>query len=442
MSKRVRRTTSVLVCLMLVLMAVLSGCGKEADNSQQKAGGGSNNSGEPSGKVTIWGWDRTWFEGTAAKFNEKYPDIQLDYVDVAAKDYLKKVQTSVASGTDLPDIIWGEIAFRGALFQLNVLDDLSAEPYNFDTTNLLDFELPLLQNAKGQLLGLEQSGSPGAMAYKRNLAKEYFGTDDPKQLAQMFPDWETFIKKGQEVTQKSGGKVSMLGSLMDAYTILSNQGTVPVVDGSKVNQEEILKLLKTLQQMRDMKTDAKLDMWSPSWNASYSQDNVIFYPAANWSPEFVIKPNDKDSSGRWGLMLPPGGAYPYGGTSIGIWKDSKNKSAAWTYLNWLLGSDEGAQANLEVQDYLLPLKSFFQDTSKLSTGEDPYYGGQDLGKFWVEEVFPNIKAKPVTAYDQDIYSASSLVLQAMTQLSSFNADQALEKWKEELQKNHPELTFE
>ncbi|MFD1175423.1 extracellular solute-binding protein [Paenibacillus puldeungensis] len=445
-----KKTSVIALVLTLCLTLVLAGCGN-GNNSGNSASKGTNstnsatNSSDPakaSGKLTVWGWDKGWFEKTAAKFNEKFPNIKLDFVEVSAGDYLKKIQTSIASGSELPDIIWAEAAFRGALYELNVLQNLSGEPYNFDKSNLLDFELPLLSNSKGELVGLEQSGSPGALAYKRDLAKKYFGTDDPDQLTAMFTDWDTFIAKGKEVYDKSGGKTFMLGSLMDAYTIFSNQGKTAIVDGTKVNTKEVLRMFTQLQSIRDNNGEGKLAMWSPTWNASYSKDNVIFYPAANWSPQFVIKPNDKASNGRWGLMVPPEGGYPYGGTTIGIWKDSKNKDAAWTYLSWLLGSDEGAEANFAASDYILPLKSFFKDTAKLSSGADKYFGGQDLGKFWVEKVFPSMQSKAVTKYDQDIYSASELVLQTMAQDKGFDAKQALEKWEEQLKKNHPELTFE
>ncbi|MCE3203112.1 ABC transporter substrate-binding protein [Paenibacillus sonchi] len=445
-----KKTSVIALVLTLCFTLVLAGCGSgnnsgngasEGANSSNSANS-SNDPANASGKLTVWGWDKAWFEGTAAKFNEKFSNIKLEFVEVSAGDYLKKIQTSIASGSELPDIIWAEAAFRGALYELNVLQSLSGEPYNFDSSHLLDFELPLLTNSKGELVGLEQSGSPGALAYKRDLAKQYLGTDDPDALTAMFTDWDAFIAKGKEVYDKSGGKTYMLGSLMDAYTIFSNQGTTPIVDGTKVNTAEVLRMFTQLQSIRDNNGEGKLAMWSPTWNASYSQDNVIFYPAANWSPDFVIKPNDKASNGRWGLMVPPEGGYPYGGTTIGIWKDSKNKDTAWTYLSWLLGSDEGAEANFAVSDYILPLKSFFNDTSKLSSGADEYFGGQDLGKFWVEKVFPSMKSKAVTKYDQDIYSSSELVLQTMAQDNSFDAKQALEKWKEQLKKNHPELTFE
>ncbi len=444
-----KRSSFIVIALTLCLALVLAGCGNASNSGNGASDGTSNNKvdslsdpANASGNLTVWGWDKAWFDGTAAKFNEKFPNIKLEFVEVSAGDYLKKIQTSIASGSELPDIIWAEAAFRGALYELNVLQSLSGEPYNFDTSNLLDFELPLLTNSKGELVGLEQSGSPGALAYKRDLAKQYFGTDDPDELTAMFPDWDAFIAKGKEVYDKSGGKTFMLGSLMDAYTIFSNQGTTAIVDGTKVNTDEVLRMFTQLQSIRDNNGEGKLAMWSPTWNASYSQDNVIFYPAANWSPQFVIKPNDKDNKGRWGLMVPPEGGYPYGGTTIGIWKDSKNKDAAWVYLNWLLGTDEGAEANFTTSDYILPLKSFFKDTSKLSSGADEFFGGQDLGKFWVEKVFPNMKSKAVTKYDQDIYSSSELVLQVMAQDKTFDAKQALEKWEEQLKKNHPELTFE
>jgi multiple sugar transport system substrate-binding protein len=452
----VRRKTSLqvcvsMVCILMLTVVVLSGCASKNEESASKPEATKNSNTaattEPaaikseSGTVTIWGWDKGQYDTTLAAFNKKYPDIKVQYVEVAAKDYLKKIQTSVAAGTDLPDVVWGEAGFRGSLFELNVLENLGAAPYNFDKSKLSDYEIPLLQNSKGELVGLEQSGAPGALAYKRNLAKQYFGTDDPDQLSAMFPDWKTFAEKGKEVSSKSGGKVSMFGSLMDAYTILYDQIAAPIVDGANINTAEISKLFSSIQDMRDAKTDAKLDMWSPTWNASYAQDNVIFYPAASWSPAFVIKPNDKSSNGRWGLMLPPAGGYAYGGTSIGIWKGSKNKAAAWKYVEWLYGSDEGALESFKTQGSLIPLKSVFKNPALLSSGADAYFGGQDLNKFWIEKVFPSMKAKPVTIYDQDIYNASSLIMQAFTQDPKFKVDQALGKWEQELKKNHPEINF-
>lgn len=51
-------------------------------------------------------------------------------------------------------------------------------------------QLPVSVNEDGDLLGLPMGSVPSAMAYKRSLAKEYFGTDDPGKLSEMFSTWE------------------------------------------------------------------------------------------------------------------------------------------------------------------------------------------------------------------------------------------------------------
>lgn len=445
-SSRKKSTWSMMTALVLGSALALSACGSNNDGNSgaasPSASSADGSAAAESGKLVEWGWDKGSHDKLMAEFSKNHPNIQVEYVEVSAKDYLKKIQTSIASGSELPDIIWAEAAQRGAIYELNVMDDLGAAPYSFDKSALLDFEVPLLTNGKGQLVALDQQVAPGAVAYKRELAKQYLGTDDPDQLASMFKSWDDFAQKGKEVFDKSGGKVTMFASLMDAYTILSNQMTKPFIDGVSVNKTDMLGIFGQLQQLRDMKNEAKLGMWSPSWSASYSQNNVIFYPAANWSPEFVIKPNDKNSNGAWGLTVPPGGGFTYGGTSIGIWKGSKQKDAAWTYLKGMYGSVEGADVSFKGMKSILPLKSVFEDTSKLASGPDAFFGGQDLNKFWIEKVFPSIKAKPVTKYDQDVYAASEIVLQTMTQDPKFDADSAFEKWTEELKKNHPELTIQ
>ncbi|MCW3790231.1 extracellular solute-binding protein [Paenibacillus sp. LS1] len=431
-----KRWTIMLSIFMVV--ALLAGCGSKDEGSDKAAEQGQA---VDSGTITMWGWNKAFYEPTVEAFSKKYPDIKINFVEVAAKDYLKKIQTSVAAGGDLPDIIWGEAGFRGALFALNILDDLESAPYNFDKSLLLDSVVPQLQNDAGKLVSLQWSVSPGAMAYKRDLAKQYFGTDDPEKLAAMLPNWDTFIAKGKELKEKSGGKTSMLAGMMDAYTIVYPQYPEQFIKGDEVDTQAVTSIFTTLENIRNADITAKLDMWSPTWNASYAQDNVLFYPAANWTPEFVIQPNDKNSDGRWGLMLPPDGAYSYGGTSLGIWKDSKNKGISWKFLEWFAASKEGGDLNMKIDESLVPLKSLFEDQTIFSSGADSYYGGQDLGLFWTEKVLPTMKSNPYTRFDQDIYNASSLAMQTFTKDPSYHAGQALENWKKELQKNHPEIQF-
>lgn len=65
-------------------------------------------------------------------FNELYPNVKFEYTPMANGDTLQKYQTALASGTELPDIGWAIIDSRAKVYELDMWEDLSAAPYNFD----------------------------------------------------------------------------------------------------------------------------------------------------------------------------------------------------------------------------------------------------------------------------------------------------------------------
>ncbi len=70
---------------------------KESDTLSAKAEFGSS----PSGEVTIWGWDET--EILKEHLAEIYPDVTINYVTIAQADLPQKIQTTLASGAQMPD---------------------------------------------------------------------------------------------------------------------------------------------------------------------------------------------------------------------------------------------------------------------------------------------------------------------------------------------------
>lgn len=128
-------------------------------------------------------------------------------------DYMTKLQTSYVSGMELPDIILGEMAWRGTLFEMNICENLEEAPYNLDRSEMVPSSVPLVSDQNGKILGVEMQVTPAGFAYKRDLAKEYLGTDDPQKVGEMIKDWDSFLAVGEQVKEKSGGKVKMMASL-------------------------------------------------------------------------------------------------------------------------------------------------------------------------------------------------------------------------------------
>ena len=422
-------------------MSILTAClgSNNVDSNASSKSDGKKSTDK--GTITMWGWDANYIEVVSKEFNKVYPDIKIELTSVGAEDYLQKVQTTMASGGELPDILWGERNFRGKIFEFDIWENLEKEPYNFDKSTVFDYLEPLTSNSKGETIAVEQSLTPGAIAYRRDLAKEYFGTDDPKELEALFPTLDAMIEKGKEIQEKSNGQVYMFSSLGELNEIFTAQSQQPLMDGEVVDVTGKMKeVIENVTKVRDAGIVDKLELWSPQWNASFADGKHIFFPAANWAPQFVIKPNDKEGEGRWGLMKPPGEMYSWGGTVFGISKTSENKELAWKFINWLLLTQEGAEASKLVNFYV-PLKEVYEDPQFVSS-EDPFFAGQDVGKFWIEEIVPEIDVPVLSAYDAVVKDSTNLVLNLLNSDRSVDAEEALEKLITEVKAKLPENKVE
>jgi multiple sugar transport system substrate-binding protein len=448
--KRSWKSVGVLLLTCALLTGLLAACGKSGnagDNAPADPNSSNTGTAEQSvkkpedykGTVSVWFWDSSYFDKLTTEFNKVYPNIKIEFTNVNSEDYTQKVQTTLASGGELPDIVMADVGFRGKLLTYDIFDNLEQAPYNFDKSKVFDYTIPNVTSPKGEIVAVENAVNPAALAYRRDLAKEYFGTDDRKELEAMFPSTDALISKGQEVVQKSGGKVHLFAGLNDVYTILNGQNTTPIVKDGEVQATDRMKgTFETIAKIRDAGIADKLAMYSPEWNASMAAGKYIFYPAAIWSTAFVIKPNDTEGEGKWGLMMPPGGPFSYGGTCLGITKDSKNKELAWKFIEWALLTKEGAKVNKELIDVFIPLKEAYDDP-QFASKTDSYFGGQDLGKFWLEEAVPQIKLPDLTPYDQVINESSNLILNLMNSDTSVTADQAIEKYVIEVKNKLPDV---
>ncbi|MGG1553449.1 ABC transporter substrate-binding protein [Paenibacillus ferrarius] len=439
--------------LLLAGAVTLAGCTSESKNA---AGGGekgtSTLNGDSAaaaagikGTIKVWDWDEAFLKKMVPEFNKRFPNVKVEYTVVNNGDYMQKLQSGIASGSDVPDVVLGEMNYRGQLFDLDILDNLEKAPYNFKRTELLDYLPSILTNSKGELVGVDQSITPAGLAYRRDLAKQYLGTDDPDALAKAIPDWNAFIEKGKKVQQDSGGKVTMFASFDDAYRVIREQNSKPYVTGTTINLTDRLQLpLTTVFSMRDAGILGKYEAYTPGWNASFAKGDNIFYPMAPWSAKWNIAANDKDGIGRWGLIPAPGGSYTYGGTSVGVYKDSKNKDAAWAYINFAYMSDEGMAINYKEFGNMAGTKQFFEkhkDWIDAGTEYDKYFAGQNLNKTFVEKIVPTVKADPQTKYNAMVQTAYGSLYPLWMKDMSINVKTALEKLKSEVKNLAPEATI-
>lgn len=418
-----------------------------SETSTQAQISGKNNQDNISDNVTVWTWDTAGEGSVISAFNKAYPNINVDIVPIGHDDYLNRVQTTIAAGSDIGDILCVEMGYRGRLMSMDILENLEQPPYNFDRSKVLDY-VPSISSFNGKVVGVDDSINSSGLAYKAELAKQYLGTDDPDELEKMLPTWDAFVEKGREVQAKSNGRVFLISCWADLQEYFDNFGTEPYTIDNRVTDftlntraAERYTLLKAMMGGRTFDKSVQ-GHYTPANNASYTQDNHIFYLCATWGIYFILKSNDPHSKGRWRIMQAPGGPFNQGGTLRSIWKGSRNKKNAWTYINYAYNSVEGGEQTVKARNYYIPYKPFLEQYD-FSKDLDPYFGTQNVYEKYVKQMAPMVRVRVPEVYQSQIYDSYAAVENAVLsdEGNTITLDMYKEMLKTQIQNKCPDLEW-
>lgn len=443
-----KKVVGLLLCVSMTI-GLLAGCGNSNsadEKGEAKSDVSTEDTAESSGskgEITVWDWNDAYEKKMYPEFQKAYPDIKVNYVSVAHGDYMQKLQSAIATGTDVPDIILGEGSWRGKMFDMDILENLEAEPYNIDRNDMFEYLHEGMSNFRGEIVGVDQAIAPAGFAYKRDLVIKYFGTDDPNEVYEKISTWDKFIETGLDVLEKSDGEVKMLPGFGDALNTTKQQNCQPYINENEIDiTSRMDAALKTAIEVRDAGILDAHELDTPSWNAEFAENNCIFFPVAPWSCEWHVAANDPEGAGNWALTKAPESGCTKGGTSVSIYKESKNKEAAFTYLKWIYFSVEGSVASRDNIGQYSSYKACYEGENAIYNepgAYDEFFGGQNLAKYFVEEIIPNIKStQQESAYESIVTQVFNKLNPTLSTDTSIDAAEALKMYKEEISIAAPE----
>ncbi len=426
-----------LLLATLMIATVFTGC--SSNDKQQSSGKGDTSKSDTSDTtdtdkdevvtITYWGWDSNWYQPLFDAYMEVNKNVKIEATDVAYSDLFPKVQQAVASGSELPTMIPMNATLVESFKQLEILEDLTKDPYNANPEEWVDYIVKRNTTSDGAMIGLAQNVTPSGIAYKRDLAKKYFGTDDPAELKAMFSSYDEFTAKGAEVYEKSGGEDFLFhsGGAVAEWLYFADQ--TEVEENGTINfTDKMGFVMETLTKLRDANAVDTFQNGTPQANATYADDNHIFYPCPDWAVTYYIKANDPEGSGNWGIFEPGTGGFSVGGTSVGITKDATDaqRKAAYDFLVWAFTSEEGANVNYSEAGYITPYKEFCYDEAFIKN-EDPFFAGQDTGKLFYSEILPNVTIPNTSVWDQTIVDIRDLLANAVMNDPNMTAEDAVKE---------------
>lgn len=381
--------------------------------------------------LTYWGWDSNYYQPVIDAYMESHPNVKIEATATEWGDMLTKAQQALASGSELPTIIPMDITLIGNWKKMGITENLL--DYGLDTSKYNPALIEAATDDEGKVIGLFENVCPAGIAYKRDLVKEYFGTDDPEELAEMFSSYDAYVEKGREVAEKSDGEVFLFHSGQAVAEWLYFASDITNVTDDTINMtEKMTDVMGKLVELRDAGAVDSYQNGTAEANATYADDKHIFYPCPDWALTYYIESNDPEGSGNWGLIKAPEG-YSHGGTAMGISSSAteEQKEAAYDFITWAISSEEGATVAKDKAGYITQDTSIATDEFCKRSDEE-FFGGQDISSLYYKDIASSISIAAPSPFDNDIVSVRNDVAQQLMNDTEMTLDDAVKAAVEEL----------
>lgn len=473
--RKAKRAASMALAIIMALgvMGSTAGCNNQPTSSSSTAPNATSSATQatPEGKVlNIWVWNDEF----QSRFNAYYPDVKevaKDKSTTTLKDgttvkwtinanqgmnYQNKLDTALqnqdsAAADDKVDIFLIEadyaLKYVNSDFSLDIKKDIGLT--DSDLSNQYKYTQDIVTSKNGALKGTSWQATPGLYAYRRSIAKNVFGTDDPAKVQEQLSTWDKF--NAAAATAKAKG-YTMLSGFDDSYRTFSNNVAAPWVTGTTCTVDaNIMNWVKQTKDFTDKGYNNKTILWDTKWAADQGPTaKTVGFFYSTWGINFTLLGNSlktqvKDGGkeevgnggyGDWAVCQGPQ-AYYWGGTWICAAKGTDNVGTIKKVMTSLTCDQAIAKKiTTDTQDYTNNQAAMKEIAD--SDYKSAFLGGQNHIKLFAE-VAPKISMKNAGAYDQGCNEAMQAAFH-----DYFNGTVTLDKAKANFEKTikekYPDIT--
>jgi hypothetical protein len=307
-----------------------------------------------------------------------------------------------------------------------------------DFSNTYEYTVQAASDADGVVKGVSFQCCPSALIYRRSIAKDVLGTDDPAEVQELLSDWDKFAAVADDAKEKG---YYMTASFAETYRPFSNNASTPwVVDGVLAIPAEIQQWMDLTDAMMEKEESLTSGIWEDEKNAQMFADGktmCFFGPA--WYFNFCMgnaQDPEKGCMGDWAICEGPM-AHFWGGTWIMAAAGTDNPTMLADIMNTFINDEV-------VCEQLVANEAQFSNNQVVNAkfAEDPDYGSEFLGGQNDTAVFAelakNIKFENITIYDQTCNEQLQAALQDFYR-GGCTKDEAIANFYKVVNEKHPEV---
>ncbi len=453
------------IATMLTAMMVLSlaGCGSGSDSSSSSTAAESSaaesteaeseaaedtetaEAASDEGTVfNIYAWNEE-FKGFFEKYYTVPDGVTVNWIIVPSdngqyQDALDNALLSQAdaSDDDKVDMFLAEADYILKYVNSDATQDITALGVT-DFSNTYEYTVQAATDTEGITKGVSFQCCPSALIYRRSIAEDVLGTDDPDEVQELLSDWDKFEAVAADAKEKG---YYMTASFAETYRPFSNNVSSPWVDED--NNLQFDEQIQAWMDQTDTFVENEYTLTSGIWDDEttaqmFADGKTMCYFGPAWYFNFSMgnaQDPDKGCSGDWAICEGPA-AHFWGGTWLLAADGSDNPTMLADIMNTFINDEEVCSALVENESQFTNNKAVNQKYA-----EDPDYGNDFLGGQNDTAVFAamadNIKFENQTIYDQILNEGLQNCLQEYYR-GSVDKDTALENFYKLVNEKYPSI---
>ena len=298
------------------------------------------------------------------------------------------MRTALKSGKGLPDVIHMEFQYIPSFTLTKSLLDLT--PYLPD--NFLSNYPEWIQqqiNVDNGIYGVPWDTGPLGFIYRDDLLKKA-GIKTPIETWDEFADaaikYHKANPKSYLVNMPGGQTGQWLGLFwQNGARPFSTDPENFKADLTDPKIKQVTEFWDKLYAAGAISHDAD---FTDAWYQGFAKDRYAGWLSAAWGPIF-LQDYTKNSKGKWRAQALPqweageNVSGNWGGSTLAVLKESKNKAAAGEFARWILTEKEPVEM-FSFERFLFPPQNFMLKNQQWLDKKYPFYGGQQVNKVYAE----------------------------------------------------------